>query len=145
MSNPESKVYLKRVFKAPVEKVFHALTTPSSILQWFGPKNSKTINARINLEVGGKYQFEIETENNSRFFIEGKYLEIDHPNRLVYTTEYRKLPRASDMKSIVTLKLREVATGTEIELVQELSWVPEDIKNRTESWELMFSRLDDFI
>lgn len=143
MSNPGNKVYLNRVFNAPMEKVFHALTTPTAILEWFGPKNCKTISADISLEVGGEYQFEIETKSATRFFVEGKYLEINHPTRLVYTAEYRDLPGASDMKSVITFILTEVVEGTALSFIQELSWTPKDIENRAESWELMFSKLEN--
>ncbi len=143
MTNPGNKVYLKRVFNAPVEKVFEALTNPKSITQWFGPKNSRTISAIVSLEVGGSYQFEVKTKNETTFFVEGKYIEISRPYRLVYTAEYRDLPGSPEMKSTITLELSQVLEGTELAFVQELEWIPDDIQSRSASWELMFDRMRD--
>jgi len=137
-----NKVYIKRDFTASISKVFSALTDPGMVIQWFGPKNTQTIDTLIDLKVGGNYQYEIERPDKTTFFIEGEFLEISVPNRIVYTSQYRNLPGAEKSKSVITMNLEQLTTGTHLEFIQEFEVIPENMANRSESWELMFDRVD---
>ena len=76
---------LTRDFNAPREEVFKAWTDQEIIMKWFGPKGVSTESARIDLKVGGKYEFELKLPDGKISTHHGEYREIDPPNKLVFT------------------------------------------------------------
>ncbi len=135
-------VYITRVVRHSIDKVFDALTNPELVLQWFGPIEMETTSANIDLKVGGEYTFVIQRPDGSDFRIRGEYKEISPPEKLVFTAQYTGLGNASDIISIVNIDLRVTDNGTEISLSQAFDLIPADIERRTKSWELMFERIE---
>ena len=79
------KVKIKRLIKAPPERVFAAWTTPDEVVKWFGPETCRVTSARIDLRVGGQYRFRVDSEKNGELEVNGVYHEIKRPSKLVYT------------------------------------------------------------
>ena len=46
---------LKRRLNASPEKVFAAWTKPETLARWFGPRECTSLEARLDLRVGGRY------------------------------------------------------------------------------------------
>jgi len=136
-------VYLKRELGHPIDLIFNALTDPVSIIQWFGPLNTHTKSAEVDLRLGGQYSFEIVPEQGANFYIEGEYLIIEPLYKLQFTLNYRGLPKNTVGESIVTLTLATINQGTTISLKQELKVVPTNMEHRTKSWEAMMDRLSE--
>ena len=87
-------VYITRQFDHSPEKVFRALTTPEYLTGWFGPPNTRTRKALVDLRPGGKYVLELvpTSKNGLPFNIEGVYQNIKNPDKLVFTLNYVGLP-----------------------------------------------------
>src|SRR5579863_3234882 len=47
---------VKRLIKAPRERVFAAWTTPDAILKWLGSETCHALSAKVDLRVGGEYR-----------------------------------------------------------------------------------------
>ena len=71
---------------APPERVFAAITDPVQVVQWWGQSNMYRITKWAgDLRVGGKWRSDGVSENGEPFYVEGEYLEVNPPHRLVHT------------------------------------------------------------
>jgi uncharacterized protein YndB with AHSA1/START domain len=97
---PETKIIIepgrqdiifKRVFDAPREVVFRALTDPSLIPNWWGPRKYETIVDEMEVRPGGRWRF-INRGPEGEFGFHGVYHDIVAPERMVQTTEFEGMP-----------------------------------------------------
>ena len=104
-------VYLTREFDHSPEVIFRALTTPEFIMQWFGPPNTRTSKAIVDLRPGGRYVFELApiSDQGASFTIEGEYQETNAPMVLSFTLNYVGLPNPVG-ESVVSIRLKLVLT-----------------------------------
>jgi len=79
------KVNVSKVINAPIEKVFNAWLNPDTLSQFMLPMpdmpNPKT---EIDPKVGGSFAIYMQV-GEDEIPHTGKYLEIDHPNKLTFT------------------------------------------------------------
>jgi len=139
-------VYLTREFDHSPEVIFRALTTPEFIMQWFGPPNTRTSKAIVDLRPGGRYVFELAptSEEGVSFTIEGEYQQTNAPFFLSFTLNYVGLPNPVG-ESVVSIRLIIISkTRTELLLKQEFSETPANLETRTQAWEAMLDRMDQF-
>ena len=47
---------IKRLIKAPRDRVYAAWTDPAQLKQWFGPENVQTRDLIANARVGGEFR-----------------------------------------------------------------------------------------
>ena len=84
---------MTRTFDAEPARVFAAWTDPQAFGSWFGPAGMKTVLCEVDPKVGGAWRLmgegkEIPGRHEPgvvRPTVSGKYLEIEPPNRLVFT------------------------------------------------------------
>lgn len=108
---------LKRHLKAPIAKVFQALTRPEALKQWFGPSDSYTISeAKVDLRVGGAYRIVMVEESGAEHRVGGKYREIVPNERLVYSWAWESTP---EVESLVTITLKAAGQETDLTLRHE--------------------------
>jgi uncharacterized protein YndB with AHSA1/START domain len=102
----DTEIALTRLFDAPRELVWDAMTTPEHVKQWWGilDERSSVPVCEIDLRVGGKWRFVGRNANGDIPAFYGEYKEIDRPNRLVYTEIFEPFP---DGASLVTQLLTE--------------------------------------
>jgi uncharacterized protein YndB with AHSA1/START domain len=82
---PEQTLTVQRLFPAPRERVFWAWTEASALQQWFRPLGCKVTVSRLELRVGGEYQFDLIHPDGETSSINGRYIDITHPERLVFS------------------------------------------------------------
>ena len=84
---PDQDTVLAEIFiAAPPERVFQAITDPTQTTQWWGqPGLYRVTEAKVDLRPGGKWRSSGVGANGAEFYVEGEYLEIDPPRRLVHT------------------------------------------------------------
>jgi uncharacterized protein YndB with AHSA1/START domain len=73
----EVEIRVERVFDAPREHVYSVWTDPKRIPEWWG---DGTIVEEMDVRPGGSYRF-----RTAHGVIEGEYLEVNPPERLVQT------------------------------------------------------------
>ena len=74
------EVVMTRLFNAPKQLVFDALTKPELLRRWYGPKGWNLVICEVDLRVGGKWRFVSERESGKNIGQYGVYTEIDEPN-----------------------------------------------------------------
>ena len=79
---------LTRTFDAPPEKVFYAWTQPTLLKQWFAPLPWTTVEAELDVRVGGSSLIVMRDSEGKDFPSRGVYLEVVKNSRLVFTDAF---------------------------------------------------------
>ena len=111
-------VRLHRVMATKPEKVYRAFLDADALAKWLPPNGFTAKIHHVDAKVGGtfKMSFTNFTNGNSHHF-GGEYLELVPHQRIRYTDRFDDpgLPGLIH----VTVTLRQVSVGTEIDIVQE--------------------------
>lgn len=91
---PEGKSFLtiSRVFDAPRDRVFAALTNPETIPEWWGPSRYKTRVDSMEPKSGGRWRFAQIDDDGNEYAFSGVYHEVTAPERIIQTFEFEGLP-----------------------------------------------------
>ena len=84
---PDQNAIVAEIFiAAPPERVFQAITDPAQMPRWWGQKDLYRITEwKADLRPGGKWSCAGKGIDGKSFRVEGEYLEVDPPRRLVHT------------------------------------------------------------
>jgi uncharacterized protein YndB with AHSA1/START domain len=106
------EIRLTRLFDAPPELVYEAMTKPEHVRQWWGRlgEGYSVPVCEIDLRVGGRWRFVNRHPNGSAEFY-GEYRELNPPRRVVFTEIFADFP---DAESIVTSELTAEGSGTRL-------------------------------
>jgi uncharacterized protein YndB with AHSA1/START domain len=107
VSTPSDReVRLTRLFDAPRHLVFEAMTKPEHVRRWWGCLSEKYSLpvCEIDLRVGGAWRYVGRGPDGDYPAFYGTYLEIDPPERLVFTEFFEPYP---DGESLVTTVFTE--------------------------------------
>lgn len=141
--SPPIELRLQRRFDAPVERVWRAWTDPQALMRWFGPGGTqRVLLAETDVRVGGAYQVGFVTEDGGEHYASGRYEEVDHPRRLVFTWAWRDTP---DETSLITLEFSPAGAGTQLAFLQT-PFVDEPTRDGHEhGWSGAMDRLADHL
>jgi uncharacterized protein YndB with AHSA1/START domain len=79
-------IRMTRVFDAPRQLVWDALTKPELLKKWlFGPDGWSLASCEIDLRTGGTYRYVWRRDNGKEMGMGGVYREVLPPERLVQT------------------------------------------------------------
>ena len=82
----DREIMMTRVFNAPRDLVFDALTKPELVKRWLlGPPGWSMPVCEIDLKVEGKYRYVWRNEDGREMGMGGTYREIVRPQRIVHT------------------------------------------------------------
>ncbi|HMI44146.1 MAG TPA: SRPBCC family protein [Gemmatimonadaceae bacterium] len=99
-------VRIERVFNAPRDRVWRAMTDPELIAQWWG-RGNKLVVERFDLERGGHWRF-VEHSDHGVHGFEGRFAEVVPPERVVQTFEWDGMP---GHVALETLTLEDLGDG----------------------------------
>lgn len=101
----DREIRLTRLFDAPRELVFEAMTRPEHVRQWWGRLGDgySVPVCEIDLRPGGKWRFVNRHPEGEAVFY-GVYREVAPPERVVFTEIFEPFP---DAASVVTAVLTE--------------------------------------
>ena len=71
--------------EATPDRVFHSLTDPRELGAWWGSAEYRTHSWQVDLRVGGKWSTIARAADGTEMTVDGEYLEVDPPRRLVFT------------------------------------------------------------
>lgn len=134
-----TEVRVTRLYRSSPESVFDALLDARKVAAWFGPGLGEMVRIRIDARVGGEFSIVQRREGQEVDHV-GEYIELDRPNRLVFTWS---VPRFSPDADIVTVDLARRDGHTELTLIHELQPEWQDYApNVAASWSRMLSALE---
>lgn len=111
-------VRLHRVLTAKPEKVYRAFVEADALQRWLPPNGFTCTVDKLDAKVGGSHHASFRNFTTGQVHsFGGKYLELVPNQRLRYTDGFDDPSMPGEMQVTVTLK--QVVCGTEIEIVQE--------------------------
>ena len=113
----ERSLRVLRSYDASPEEVFDAWTNPEVLRRWWAvhPDGSTPV-ADVDLRVDGRYRLSMESPSGERHTVQGEYIEIDRPHRLVYSWRWELDAGGLGPASTVTVEFREIGERTEVVL-----------------------------
>jgi len=111
-------VRLHRVLSTKPEKVYRAFIEADAVAKWLPPNGFACTVHQLDAKVGGihRMSFRNFTTGKSHSF-GGEYVELVPNERLRYTDKFDDPSLTGQMQ--VTVTLRKVSVGTELNIVQE--------------------------
>lgn len=86
----DREVVITRTFNGPARLVFKAWITPELLMRWWTPASFGItfISCEADVRTGGTYRFVFgHPQFDQPMAFHGRYLEVDPPNKLVWTNE----------------------------------------------------------
>src|SRR5438477_10350033 len=84
----DREIRIERIFNAPRDRVWKALTDRKLVTQWWG---SKLVVERLEVRPGGHWRF-VERSDDGTHGFEGRFREVTPPERIVQTFEWDAMP-----------------------------------------------------
>jgi uncharacterized protein YndB with AHSA1/START domain len=140
-----TEIRITRVFDAPAELVFKALTTPELVKRWWGFDTSVWDVCDIDLRVGGKWRYVIR-EGDMEVGFNGEFREITPPHRLVSTEAFEGYPDAASLNTVTLDEIDGVTTMTT--LIQHSSQEHRDAQlasGMEGGMQVSYDRLEDLV
>ena len=102
-------VDLRRTVHAPREQVFRTWTSPEVLMKWSpGPLGHHVVRAAMDVRPGGGFQITLANARTASVYtIEGTYVTVESPSRLVYSWRW---------DSRVAVEFRDEGDGTAVVL-----------------------------
>ncbi len=152
----QDAVHAEIFIAAPPERVFQALTDPEQTAQWWGQKGLYRITERASdPRPGGKFRSAGVGADGAKFHVEGEYIEIDPPRRLVHTwsSSYMAGPTTTVYFDLIPQPIhglhpsgpKKSGTGTLLKLRHEGFATPQGATNHGEGWKRVFGWLQAYI
>ena len=145
MSKANRTLTIERTFNASIDLVWTAWTSAEHITQWWGPKGMETKVVAHEFTVGGRWKYIMQMPDGSDFIAEGQYLEIEAPNKLVTTANFKPMTEG------VTLEVLLRADGDKTHFVFNVVHPSEEYCKQQEAmgfyngWGSTFDRLEELL
>jgi uncharacterized protein YndB with AHSA1/START domain len=146
------KLEIKRLIKAPRERVYAAWSDPKQIKQWFIPKEGIAVaSAKADVRVGGKFRIQTRHADGEFFTAAGTYREVKSPERLVFTWAWEKDGSEPDFgelepdESLVTLEFQARGQQTMLVMTHEKFASVESRDRHNQGWNGCLDTLERFV
>jgi uncharacterized protein YndB with AHSA1/START domain len=114
----ESTVRLHRVLRADPERVYKAFLDPEALVKWLPPYGFTAKVHGFEARVGGSFRMSFcHFASGQSHTFSGEYLELEPGRRIRYQERFDSADLPGEMRT--TIVLRQVACGTEMDIVQE--------------------------
>lgn len=108
-----AELVIERVFDAPRERVWAAMTSPEHIARWWGPHGTTTDVVEMDVRPGGRWRWINRFEGGQAPFT-GEYREVVPPERLVRTSIFDVEPFNAGPGAVETITFEDVGGQTKV-------------------------------
>lgn len=147
----EKSVVIERTFDAPIALIWQLWTEAEHFQSWYGPQGFSIPVAEMDVQVGGKRLFCMESPDGSmKMWFTGEYIEVTPTERLVYTESMSDEkgnimpPQSNDHPGTteVTVQLEALDGATKMTMTH--AGVPADSPGAS-GWEQAFAKMGEHI
>jgi len=135
---------LARTIPAGRPAVWRAMTDPTELAQWWGPKGFSAPEVVFDPRVGASYRIAMQPPEGDLFHLDGEFREVDPPSRLTYTFVWDP-PDPDDRETLVMLSLEDRGDETEVALTQGEFATEERLELHRGGWTDAFDRLAELL
>jgi uncharacterized protein YndB with AHSA1/START domain len=107
---------LRRLIRAPRERVFRAWSTPEALTAWWGPDGFTAPRCEIDFRAGGALRIDMADPEGTLYPMRGEFREVVPPERIVFAA--RPIDRHGKplFEVLHTVTLTESPEGTTVEV-----------------------------
>lgn len=129
--------------KAPVERVYRALTDGKQLAQWWGqPDMYKTFDWVLDLRPGGQWSAQVLGADGARQEVRGQFLVVEPPHLIVMTWS----PSWEGYTTTtIRYELSATASGTRVKVVHSGFATPEACEGHANGWNRVLGWLESKI
>jgi len=154
---PTQDTVIAEIFiAAPPARVFQAISDPTQLPRWWGQDGLYQVTkSTMDVRPGGKWRSEGVGADGTEFYVEGEYLEVEPPRKLVHTW----FGSFHQKKTVVRWELepqtvnalhpggpRKAGTGTFVKVTHEgFAGDLKSAKDHGEGWKRVLSWLEAFV
>jgi uncharacterized protein YndB with AHSA1/START domain len=139
------EVSLTRRIAATPEMVFATCTDPKHLAEWWGPKGFTNPVCEADARVGGAIRIHMRAPDGVVYPMTGRFVEIDRPHRLVFSTVAIDGEGRSMFEVLNTVTFTEIDGRTEISLVARVTRTtaaaPQYLAGMSQGWSQSLDRL----
>ncbi|HTP69829.1 MAG TPA: SRPBCC domain-containing protein [Dongiaceae bacterium] len=140
-AQPETTLQIRRTFAAPRERVYRAWTDAKQFALWFHPTvEYTTIITQMDLRNGGAYKLEMHHKGGNVSKLEGRYKEVNPPEKLVFTWRWQHIEGSPE--TLVSVEFHDLGESTEILLKHSNFTTIEQRDKHNEGWTGCFVLLE---
>ena len=135
---------IKRLIKAPCDRVYAAWTDAAQLKQWFGPENVQTRELIADARAGGAFRWDLTNSDDEKMTMRGEYRELQPGRKIVFTWQWQDDEDWENHISIVTVELSDRDGDTELRLTH--GQLPNEASRdgHTRGWESALDKLEKF-
>ena len=135
---------IKRLIKAPPDRVYAAWTDPTQLKQWFGPEKVQTRELVADARVGRKFRWDLTNSEGENMTCRGEYRELQPGTKIVFTWQWQDDEDWETHNSVVTVELDDADGGTDLRLTHEKLPNKESRDGHTRGWNSALDKLEKF-
>jgi uncharacterized protein YndB with AHSA1/START domain len=112
-SATDAVIVLTRLYDAPRELVWRAITDPKHVAQWYGGEGFSSPVCEMDVRPGGAWRHVMRAPNGMEFPVNSVFIEVVPPERLVWTSSDAAAAEAAGKPvnvTTVTLEARGAQT-----------------------------------
>ena len=118
----DEQILITREFAAPKHLVYRAFTDPDLVRQWWTAKRGEMKTCEIDLRVGGRWRYVMETPDGMEVGFHGEYREVEPNERIVSTEIFEGMPEGvPEEASVNTATFTEEDGRTTLEILVQHS------------------------
>jgi uncharacterized protein YndB with AHSA1/START domain len=117
----DREMHVERIFNAPRDRVWKAMTDPKLVAQWWG-RGNKLVIEKMEVKKGGHWRY-VEHSDGAEHGFEGRYREVRAPEFIESTFEWDGAPGHA---SIDSMRLEDMGDGRTKLIVKTLFMTAED-------------------
>jgi uncharacterized protein YndB with AHSA1/START domain len=140
-------VRVTRTIRASRHRVYRAWTEPELLMRWFIEEDGEMWVRELDLRAGGRYALEGRV-GDKPWRIEGKFLEVSPPRRLIYSWSWDNDPALGEpvgADTIVTVEFIDRGTETEVVVTHEGFATEQARAEHNAGWIGCLDKLDGFL
>lgn len=107
----DREIVIARVFTAPRELVWAALTQPEHVANWWGPHGFTTTTETMDVRPGGMWKHVMRGPDGQLYPNKSTFKEVVKPERLVYSHGGGRTEGGRGARFVATWTLDEIAPG----------------------------------
>jgi uncharacterized protein YndB with AHSA1/START domain len=127
MAASTTAVHVTRELPVAREEVYRTWTEPDLFERWFTPPGNSSVTAELDVRPGGSYRITLRRTEliPGASHIVGTYLEVEPPERLVFTWGWEDPPPVEGLEALetldsrVTVQFRDLGESTEVSITHE--------------------------
>ena len=149
-----TKLIIERKFDAPIDRVWHAFTTPEILATWWSPAGMSNCHASTDLRRGGDFRYCFES-GGAKYWGKGVYQSIEEPDHFSYIDYFTDedgnpvapshygIPGDEIVPTLVEFAFTDEGEKTGLRMTGDNPFDAAMTEEMTRGWNSMFDKLVD--